>query len=197
MLRKNFQDYVSKTGEKGISLYKEEAEYAKMLGFLKEEVNILDGNDYSAFNNAYLELSNKETDELVAEKTAAFFNEPIAYFKQHIEQFIYIEAEKFEIIGADSVCLEVDDVFGTYEVMLGLRMPKKLEKNMKAAIDQLLTGETKKYSLLFNGTDGLWELNFALNGVDGFDPEMTIGEAFAQIHHFLFQVAIISENKQD
>ncbi|MBY0120437.1 branched-chain amino acid aminotransferase [Bacillus sp. S/N-304-OC-R1] len=162
---------------------------------LSDEMKIIEKNDVSLFNDSYIERSSKETEELIAEESVQFFDQPISFLKKHKEQFIYIETSRFNIIGIDSLCLEVDDVFGTYEAMLGLRLQKKHEKTIKDFLEIELMDKNKS-SLLFSQADGLWDFNFAINGIDGFQEEMTISEACRLVYLFLFKLIMTIEEKK-
>lgn len=151
-------------------------------------------NDYSQFETAYMERSNKETGELIAIEDGQFLKEKISYFRQHIDEFIYIESTLFESIGVDSICVEVDDVFGTFDVMLGLKLKKKQGEKIKAVLNEFLEKD-RKYSLLFNQSDGLWELNFALNGLEEFHEEMEFGDVCKLIYCFLFKLVEAVEER--
>jgi len=137
------------------------------------------------FADAYIERCSKETETMIANESSSFLNQPISYLKKHKNEFIYLESVLFEPIGVEGVSLEIDDVFGTYDVMLGLKLQKKYEMKLKEQLTSLLTGDNSKFDLLFSHEDGLWDLNFALNGMDGFHEEISIAEAFQMIHLFL------------
>ncbi|WP_458413239.1 branched-chain amino acid aminotransferase [Schinkia sp. CFF1] len=140
------------------------------------------------FNDAYIERIDKMTEETLAKENAEFFQQPIAYFKKHKNEFLYVESNKFELIKVDAVSIEVDDVFGTYDVMLGLKLPKKMGSTIKSELKSQLENENSTFDLLFNGEDGLWDLNFSLNDIAGFKEEMTIGEAYSLIYGFLSSI---------
>lgn len=136
------------------------------------------------FVATYIERCDKETEEMIAEESVQFLNEEIIYLKKHINEFVFIESDCFERLGVDSVCFELDDVFRTYEVMLGLKLQKKHEGKIRARLEERLKAELK-YSLLFNQGDGLWELNFALNGVEGFHENLSILDACKLVYLLL------------
>lgn len=195
MLKTKFEAFILKE-QPNIELFKEEIDYANKQQLITEEMVVTEKNDASLFNTAYIERSNKETEEMLAEESADFFDQPINYLHKHKHEFIYIEANRFDIVSTDSLCIEVDDVFDTYEAMLGLKLQKKHEKAIKSFLTDELKGEVK-FSLLFSQADGLWEFNFALNGVDGFQEEMTISEACKLVYLFLFKLVwTIEENME-
>ncbi|WHZ00516.1 branched-chain amino acid aminotransferase [Neobacillus sp. YX16] len=139
----------------------------------------------SNFTDAYIERCSKETETMIANESSNFLNQTIAYLKEHKNEFIYVESILFEQIGVEGVSLEADDVFGTYDVMLGLKLQKKFEKMLKEQLNNSLQGDEGKFDLMFSYDDGLWDLNFALNYVDGYTENLTIHEAFQLIHQFL------------
>jgi len=106
--------------------------------------------------------------------------------KQIIEEFMYLESPWFEMIGVDAISFEADSVFGNYDVMLGLKLPKKTEKSIKAFFLSHFHHEEASLDLMFNQNDGLWELNFALNDLAIYQAEWTIREAYTAIYQLLF-----------
>ncbi|WP_342430920.1 branched-chain amino acid aminotransferase [Neobacillus sp. FSL H8-0543] len=145
-------------------------------------------NSSIQFADAYIERCSKETETMIANETAAFLTQPLVYLKEHKNEFIYLESNSLEQIRVDAVSLEADDVFGTYDVMLGLKLQKKFEKVLKEKLDSSLLGDGAKFDLIFSQDDGLWNLNFALDYVSGFQENMSLGEAFQLIYQFLSQL---------
>ncbi|MEH7275113.1 branched-chain amino acid aminotransferase [Neobacillus vireti] len=137
------------------------------------------------FSNAYIERCSKETETMIANESSSFLYQPITYLKEHKNEFIYVESILFEEIGVEGISLEVDDVFGTYDVMLGLKLQKKFDNVLREHLNHTLDGENSKFDLMFSQDDGLWDLNFALNYVTGFQEDMSIEGAFQLIHHYL------------
>lgn len=137
------------------------------------------------FNEAYIERCSKETENMIANESSSFLNNPLTYLKDHKSEFIYVESDLFEKIGVEGVSLEVDDVFGTYDVMLGLKLQKKFEKMLKEQLNHSLQGDEAKFDLMFSHDDGLWDLNFALNYVEGYREELSLHESLQLIHQFL------------
>jgi hypothetical protein len=171
-------------------LYLVEKEYMKENNIPFKENAASNEKIENRFLDAYIERSNKETDELIATESDSFLSESIAYFKKHKAEFLYVESKWFNIIAVDAVSLEVDDVFGTYEAMLGLKLKKNQEKTIKSFLDrELLEGE-KKYNLMFNQQDGLWDLNITLDVVKSFEEKMTVGEVIGSLYQFIFQLLV-------
>jgi hypothetical protein len=145
----------------------------------------MENNLNSSFTDAYIERCSKETETMITNESTSFLNQPLTYLKEHKNEFIYVESILFEKIGVEGVSLEVDDVFGTYDVMLGLKLQKKFEKMLKDQLNSSLHGDDAKFDLIFSHDDGLWDLNFALNYAEGFKETISLNEAFQLIHQFL------------
>ncbi|MFD2445553.1 branched-chain amino acid aminotransferase [Bacillus sp. CGMCC 1.16607] len=192
MLKKQIIKLISEmtadgTGDK-IELYKEEKEYIEKNQLLPSDFILVEKDSAFRFADAYIERSDKETEEVIDEEGQAFLNQPIDYLKKQMNEFIYLESNWMELIGVDSVSLEVDDVFRTYDVMLGLKLQKKFESNIKNYLMKNLNGNEANYDLMFSQDDGLWNLNIELNSIEGFHDDMTIGRAFQFIYQFLFKL---------
>ncbi|MCQ6282046.1 branched-chain amino acid aminotransferase [Bacillus sp. EB600] len=139
-------------------------------------------------SNAYIERCDKETEEMISKEESDFLKQPLEFLKKHKNEFIYFESEWLDLIGVDAISLEADDVFGTYDVMLGLKLQKKYETVLREQLNRFLSGEEPKFDLVFNHDDGLWDLNFTLNYVAGFKNELSVGETFLMIYRFLFNL---------
>lgn len=204
-MRKQLSQYLlnliqQKGNPSSIELFKEEKAYIEKYNLLnelvKEPISIVEKEESLRFEDSYIERSDKESEELIAEEGQAFLNQPINYLKEHMNEFIYLESSWFELIGVDAVSFEVDDVFRTYDVMLGLKQQKKLEPRIKQFLENELNGDEAKFDLMFNPDDGLWNLNFDLNSLEGFKEEITFGEAFQVIYSLLFRlVETLEETK--
>ncbi|WML39905.1 branched-chain amino acid aminotransferase [Neobacillus sp. OS1-2] len=145
-------------------------------------------DDSTRFADAYIERCDKETENMIKNETSAFLTESLNYLKKHKNEFVYLESKWFDLVNVDSLSMEADDVFGTYDVMLGLKLQKKFEMVIKEQLNANLHGDEAKFDLIFSHEDGLWNLNFALNYVEGFNEDMTMNEAFQLIYHFLFKL---------
>jgi hypothetical protein len=170
-----------------LEIYKEEKEYVEKHGLIEGNITLIEKEADSRFSYAYIERSDKETEEVIGVEGQAFLNQPINYFKKHMNEFLYLESNRFEIIGVDAVSLEVDDVFRSYDVMLGLKLQKKYDRNIKEYLKEELRDEAK-FDLMFSADEGIWSLNFDLDSVEGFHEEMTIGEGYRLIYQFLFKL---------
>lgn len=171
-----------------IEMYQEEMEFAEKHYLIPENIKITEKVSMSRFANAYMERIDKTTEEVLAKETADFLHQPIDYFNKHKNEFLYVESKWFEIIRVEAISFEVDDVFGTYDVMLGLRLPKKMANTIKSTLKEKLKNENSTFDLLFSNEDGLWDLNFSLNDVPGFREDLQVWEAFCLIYTFLFKL---------
>jgi hypothetical protein len=146
------------------------------------------------FEGAYIERCSKETENMIAQESSTFLNQPLSYLRKHKSEFIYLESTVFEPIGVDAVSLETDDVFGTYDVMLGIKLQKKYEPAIKDYLNSHLDGDEAKFDLMFSGDDGLWNLNFALNYVAGYSEDLSLNDAFSLISRFLTNLVSAVKN---
>ena len=196
MLKKQMESYISESViENKIELFKEEKDYVEKHKLLAEDIIIVEKENASRFTDAYIERSNKESEELISEENSAFLSQPIEYLKKNKDEFLYFESQWFGLIGVEALSLEVDDVFGTYNAMFGLKFQKKMGEVLKTYLTKELQAEIGSFSLMFNQGDGLWDVNLALDNIKGFREDMTLEEAFNLIYHFLFiLVQTIEEN---
>jgi hypothetical protein len=188
MLKKEMNKYLEERKlqtEEKIVLFEEELNYVKKEGLIDE--NIVVEHTAERFSDLYMELANKETDEVVTENVQeTILKEEVRYLERNIEFYLYVETKAFDIVSVDSMSLEVDSVFDTYEILCGLKCPKKAEKEIRTFLENHLTGDDTYYHLMFNGNDGLWDFNFSLEKISGFRKEMEIGEALKLAYLFLF-----------
>ncbi|GHH99029.1 branched-chain amino acid aminotransferase [Neobacillus kokaensis] len=184
MLKEKLARYIQT--EEEIVLFKEEKDY--ITKHQLSELPIIEKEPEVRFTEAYIERCDKETENMIRNESSSFLTQPLVYFYKHKNEFVYLESQWFDLVNVDAVSLELDDVFGTYDVMLGLKLQKKYGQKIRDFLEKELQGEKAKYDLIFNQQDGLWDLNFALNSLDGFDENMSIGEGFHLIYRFLFRL---------
>lgn len=192
MLKNQVEKYFA-TQDGSVELPNVMKEYAKQQGLIEgKDAKVIDSG--SLFAQAYIERGDKETEDFLGKESFDFLEQPITYFKDRKNEFMYIESKWFDLIGVDAVSFEKDEVFGTYDVMLGLKRQKKLAPAIKVYLEQHLREDG--YDLLFDGDEGIWSLNFALNGLEGYKESLTIKEAFSLIYDFLFRMVESIEQKQ-
>ncbi len=198
MLKKSLENYISETVKEDnvIELFQEEKEYAEKNHLLGEEVIIKERSEDTRFLTAYIERGDKETEEFLGEENPKFLNQSIDYFKKNKNEFMYLESEWFGLLRVDAVSFEADDVFGTYDVMLGLKLQKKYEAALKNRLKASLKEEEAKFDVMFDANEGLWNVNFALNDVAGYKEDMTIQQAYILIYRFLFSLVEAVENAE-
>jgi hypothetical protein len=185
-IKQYINDLSSNQNGENIAVFKEEKEYAE-----KHQLSPVPLNEKAAdlrFSDAYIERCDKESENMIRNEPADFLNQPLVYLNKHKNEFIYLESKWFDFVHVDAISLELDDVFGTYDVMLGLKLQKKFAQSLKEYLNTHLSGEGAKFDLLFSNEEGLWNLNFALNDLNGFDENMTIGEGYRLIYHFMFKM---------
>ena len=202
MLKKQMTQYLAKRIEEKqategdtiqLEVFKEERAYIEKHHLLNDyagkSISFIESEPSLRFADVYIERCDKETEELLAEESSTFMQQPIDYFKNHRNEFIYVESEWFDLIGVDAISFEADSVFGTYDVILGLKLQKKYGPSLKSFLTTQLSSDDTTFDLMFNGNDGLWDVNFALNSLSDFNGIKTIEEAFVSIYCFLFQLA--------
>lgn len=172
-----------------------EKEYAEKKGVSLENVNVGAIELASRFSDAYIVRSHKENEEIIAEADLEFLRQPLSYLQKHKDEYIYMESKWFDALGVDAASLELDDVFKTYGVMVGLKQKKNVGPAIKSFLETELEGDLLKYAAMFNGDEGIWDINFSLNYVKGFSNDLTIGESYLMIHQLLFKLVTTLEEK--
>ena len=132
-----------------------------------------------------VERCHKETEETLAVEQAAFLQQPITYFKKEIEQFLYIGANEFETVKMDAVVIEFDEMFKVHTALFGLAIQKKYSQGLKTYLRDNLKGMLGSSSAMFNGDEGLWEVNIAFEAMEGFTGEETIEQAIEKLIAFV------------
>lgn len=139
-------------------------------------------------NIQVLERCHKETEETLAVESAGFLQQSISYLKEKQEEFLYVEADEFTAAKMDAVVLEFDETFKVYTALFGLRLQKKFSEPLKIYLRDHLKGMLGSSSAMFNGADGLWEVNIALDAIEGFTGEETIEQSVQLVVQFMEQL---------
>lgn len=177
-----------------IALHKIEKDYAEKHGLIPSPIKVVEKEN--RFDQAYVERCEKETIALVIVETPKFLDEQIDHLKTHSKEFLYVEDTSFDLVGIDALSMEVDDVFGMYTALFGLKMKKQYDAAIKDYLDTHLKNDTGKFSVSFSGQDGLWNMNLAVNCIDGFHADMTLLAAYELVYTFVFQmIETIEETK--
>lgn len=188
MISKQLQQYINQFDrDEQIALFPIEQEYAKQQNVMDADSNVID----KRWTFTLIERCVKETEELKKEETAAFMEQPISFLSNNMDEFLYVESDHFDMIGVDGIALEVDDLFGTYTALFGLKLQKKWEAVIKSYLDEKL-GE-KTYSALFSPQDGLWEINIPLDRLPTFNPEVSLQTAIDVTYQTVFELETVIE----
>ena len=138
-----------------------------------------------AFTIDALERCNKESEETLAVETAEFLQQNISYLKTHQEEFLYAESSAFAATKMDAVVLEFDEMFKVYTALFGLHLKKKVSEQLKTYLRDNLKGMLGSSSALFEGNEGIWEVNIALDAIEGFTGEETFEQAYELLINFV------------
>ena len=134
-----------------------------------------------------LERCSKETEDTISEVGADFAETPIQYLKENQGEFVYAECPEFQDIRVDAVALEFDEAFNLYTALFGLKVQKKhgeaIHSFLKANVKSVLGSS----SASFSGQEGLWELNIAMDCIEGFNEQLTIEQVYELLYQFVAQ----------
>jgi hypothetical protein len=185
MLKKQLDKYIAENmADNKIEFFEIDKEFVDKHQLISSDVTVTK----KAFQFGVIERCVKETENLIREEDQNFLNDSISYLKNHLNEFVYVESNAFEVIRVDAVVLEFDEVFETYTALFGLKLQKKFGNDMKAYLDTNLHGDGAKYSVLFSNEDGLWDMNFALDYVDGFSEDLSFVEVYQLMYNFIFKM---------
>jgi hypothetical protein len=193
LLKKQMENYITdNTRDQKIALFEVEQDFAEKHQLLPSGVTVTEKD----FHFRIIERCNKETEDVICTEDSAFLAESISYFKKQQNEFVYVESESLELVRIDAIALEFDDVFETYTVLFGLKLQKKFGSAIKAYLDAHLHGDAAKYSVMFSGEDGLWDVNFALDFAEGFSEDLSLEKVYALIYRFVFKLIEAIEEAQ-
>ena len=178
MLKKTIEQLIEVQGET-LSLLPIEKKYAEKHGLTMQATE-------KSLSVTVLERLNKETEELMAEEGEAFLQTPIHFLKENLEQFVYAEMTELDHIRTDAFALEFDDVFKTYTAMFAVALQKKYKQDIQAHLLGTMDVEQFKSSVAFAEKEGVWEMNIALDGVNGFNENLSFGEVYELLYNFVF-----------
>ena len=135
-----------------------------------------------------VERCSKETEDTITAGDLTFAATPIQYLKEQQGEFIYIECTAFQDIRVDAVALEFDDAFSLYTALFGLKLQKKYSEAIHRYLKQHVKSALGSSSAAFSGQEGLWELNIAVDCIEGFNEQLTIEEVCELLYHFVAQL---------
>ena len=180
MLKKTYEQLIETHG-KDLALLPIEKAYVEKQGLSVEATE-------KELSVTVLERLNKETEELIAEEGQGFLTTKISFLKEHQEQFIYAEMTELDHIRTDAFALEFDEVFKTYTAMFAIALQKKYKADIQAHLLSSLDIEAYKSSVAFADKEGVWEMNIALDSMNGFNEEMTFKEVYTLLYNFIFSL---------
>ncbi|WP_438312051.1 branched-chain amino acid aminotransferase [Sporosarcina sp. FA9] len=193
MLKKKFENYIANNVvDHTIELPEVAKLYAEKHHLLPDDIAV----EVNDIRYEVIELCNKETEEVIRTETAEFLNESMTYLKKNRDEFIFLESNSFELARIDAVALELDDVFETYTALFGLKVQKKFGPDFKQYLDEHLHGDGVKYSVSFSDADGLWDVNFALDYLEGFDEDLSLNKIVELIYSFVYNMIEALEDAQ-
>ncbi|MFJ7738081.1 branched-chain amino acid aminotransferase [Lysinibacillus sp. NPDC097287] len=180
MLKKQIELLINE--QANIKLLDVENAYAQKHALLNDEAMV----DTTSLQFNVIERCDKETEELLAEETASFLTMTVHYLKEHPNEFMYVTSNRLDVIRVDTFALEFDEAFGVYSALFGLRLQKKQSEFLHTYLKAHLQHEKMTYSAAFSGEDGLWEVNLALDALDGFNEQQTFDEVLVRLYCFIF-----------
>ncbi|MGN7476213.1 protoporphyrinogen oxidase [Solibacillus silvestris] len=132
-----------------------------------------------------LERCSKETEDTITAENIEFAATPIHYLKDNQGEFIYTECAEFNDIRIDAVALEFDDAFNLYTALFGLKLQKKHSEAIRSYLKENVKSALGSSSASFSGQEGLWELNIAVDCIEGFHEQSSIEEVCELLYHFV------------
>lgn len=184
MLKTNME----KRLKKNEPLFAEEIAYAEENG-LVQPGTVSERNSNDRFKDAYIELSDKESEQQVSKGGEEILRQPVSFLKKNLNQFIYVESQSLELVDVDAVVIEVDDVFRNYQALLGLKLQKKYGEALNQLLQEKFGFAKTDYSLMFDGGEGIWNFNFSLEALKEFHEEQSVAETLNLVYGFLFSLA--------
>lgn len=141
-----------------------------------------------------LEVCSKETEDTLRVAGDGFLQQPISYLKTNQAEFIYAESSAFEVIRVDAFALEFDDAFNLNTALFGLRLQKKHGEAIRNYLKENVKSVLGSSSAAFSGQEGLWELNIALDCLDGYREDLTFAHVYALLYQFIFNLIVAAES---
>ncbi|MEK4425233.1 protoporphyrinogen oxidase [Solibacillus sp. FSL K6-1523] len=139
-------------------------------------------------NLEVVERCSKETEETIAVAEAAFINTPISYLKENQSEFIFAQSTQFQDIRIDEMALEFDDAFRLYTALFGLKVQKKHSDAIRRYLKENVKSALGSSSASFSMQEGLWELNVAVDCLEGFNEQLTIQQVYELLYQFVAQL---------
>ncbi|MEQ6389355.1 hypothetical protein RZN22_08495 [Bacillaceae bacterium S4-13-58] len=188
-LKERIEEEGNRKGTQTILVFPEELQILNESNNFPRDIVLEEDLPSDRFLDSYMERVDKETENLIeVENPNKLLHEPVAILKKKKNEFLYIESKWFDVVKIDGLSMEYDIVFSRYFALFGLRVPKKAKDKLKSFFSESLHGDETSYRLMFNDQDGVWDVNFSFERLDGFHDEITVGEAIGMIYRFLLQL---------
>ncbi|MEG0472372.1 MAG: protoporphyrinogen oxidase [Solibacillus sp.] len=139
-------------------------------------------------NLEVVERCSKETEETIAVADATFTSTPISYLKENQGEFIFAECTQFQDIRVDVMAVEYDEAFRLYTALFGLKLQKKYSDAIRRYLKEHVKSALGSSSASFSAQDGLWELNVAVDCLEGFNEQLTIQQVYELLYQFVAQL---------
>lgn len=194
MLQKRYQEFLTQHAQNGEKLQVSEQEY----NYVNQQTEINSSNLLVTENplkllSSYVERVEKESEETIKVMDESFLQQDYSFLYRKKSEYVYIESDWFSVIGVESLSIEVDDVFTNIELMFGLKLQKKKENEIKTFFTEHLQAEKGRVSVLFNGQDGLFDINVSLEALPAFREEMSFSEIVTALYDLLFSLHLSLE----
>ncbi|MER2106714.1 MAG: protoporphyrinogen oxidase [Solibacillus sp.] len=188
MLKKQYEDILKEQSE--IALFDFEKAYLEQIGVSFEDKMITE----KALTFDVLEVCSKETEDTLRAVEADFLGHPISYLKENQAEFIYAESSAFDAIRVDAFALEFDDAFNLNTVLFGLKLQKKYSEAIRTYLKQNVKSALGSSSAAFSGQEGLWEINIALDCLEGYSDDLSFEAIYGLLYKFIFDLIVAAES---
>lgn len=188
MLKKQFEALLQ--NETHIALFDFEQAYLEQAGVLLEGKTVTEKT--IAFD--VLEVCSKETEDTLRAADVDFLQQPVSYLKDNQAEFIYAESQSFDAVRIDAIALEFDDAFNLNTALFGLKLQKKHGEAIRAYLKENVASKLGSSSAAFSGQEGLWELNIALDCLEGYRDDLTFEEMYMLLYRFIFNLIVAAES---
>lgn len=187
MLKKQYEALLQEQSE--IALFDFEKAYLESTGLSFEGVTVQE----KALQIDVLEICSKETEDTIREAEDDFLQQSISYLKSNPGEFIYAESQQFDAIRIDAFAVEFDDAFNLNTVLFGLKLQKKYSEAIRNYLKANVKSALGSSSAAFSGQEGLWELNIALDCLEGYREDLTFEEIYTLLYRFIFDLIVAAE----
>lgn len=188
MLKKQYENVLKEQTE--IALFDFEKVYLDQVGVSFEDKTVTE----KALTFDVLEVCSKETEDTLRAAEADFLEQKISYLKENQTEFIYAESSAFDGIRVDAFALEYDDAFNLNTVLFGLKLQKKYSEAIRTYLKQHVKSALGSSSAAFSGQEGLWEINIALDCLEGYSDELSFEAVYTLLYKFIFDLIVAAES---